>query len=282
MIKKNKFNLLIPILFLTLAGLIFVLGYSFKGHFDRSSIVIKADEIIKEEKLINNELTDQEEKSQTEKEINIPEMPIFMYHHIRDYDKKDDAIGFNLSVPPSSFSNQLDSMIEKGYTTVNFQDIENGNMPDKPIMLTFDDGYQNFYTNAYPELKKRNMKAVVFVISGFNSGDYLTREQILDLSQNNIEIGSHTISHPDLSIVSTEKAQNEISESKRMIESIIGKTILSFCYPAGKYNEKTIEAVRNEYKYAVTTNPGVSTFENHFELNRRRVNNDTNINAYLK
>jgi peptidoglycan/xylan/chitin deacetylase (PgdA/CDA1 family) len=206
-----------------------------------------------------------------------------MYHHIRDFNDPADQIGTNLSVSPEKFKNQLNLINSLGYKTISFNDIKSGNIPAKPIILTFDDGYQNFYDNAYPELKSRKMTAVSYIITNFKENLYMTDREIIDLSNNNIEIGSHTIDHPDLSKISDQKADNEISLSKKNLEDLIGKPVISFCYPSGKFNNNVVNLVKNDgYTYAVTTKSGLSLFDNPLELSRYRVNADTNIGAYLK
>lgn len=212
------------------------------------------------------------------------QIPILMFHYIRDYDNTADSIGVNLSVSPSKFSEELDAIEKAGYKTTNFSEIKNGNIPEKPIILTFDDGYLDFYTAAYPELKKRGMTAVSYVITNKIGADgYLSGEQIKELLNNNIEIGSHTKSHPDLSKAPETKVQAEIFESKQILENLIGAQVVSFCYPSGKYNDVVENFVKEAgYDYAVTTNGGLASFENFLELARYRINHDTNIEYYLK
>lgn len=211
-------------------------------------------------------------------------MPILMYHHIRDFNDPNDQIGINLSVSPQKFADQLDLIKSKGYTTITFSNLETGNIPTKPIVLTFDDGYKNFYQNAYPELKKRGMVGTVFVITqDIGKDQYMDEKEIKEINANGIEIGSHTLSHPDLSKLSSDRAEKEISNSKKTLESLTDNQIISFCYPSGKFSEETTQILKNaSYKYAVTTKSKLTTFENLFELNRYRVNSDTNISGFLK
>lgn len=211
------------------------------------------------------------------------QMPILMYHHIRDYDNASDQIGINLSVSPTKLAQQLDEIAAAGYNTTTFEEISSGIAPTKPIILTFDDGYENFYANAYPLIKARGMKAVVFVIVNFHSNDYMSTDQIKEISMSGIEIGSHTLTHPDLSTATETKRSTEIVESKSVLESLLGKPVLSFCYPSGKHNDATMSAVENAgYQYAVTTTAGVAHFVSPYDLNRFRVNHDTSITGYLK
>ena len=210
------------------------------------------------------------------------QIPIIMYHHIRDFNDLTDQIGTNLSVSPAKFAAQLDLIQADGYQTVTFNDILTKTLPSKPIILTFDDGYQNFYDNAYTELKKHNMTAVAYIIVNDNSGLYMTPAEIKEISDNGIEIGSHTLSHPDLSKETIEQARTEIFNSKADLEKITGQTVVSFCYPSGKYNDAVVNEVKSAgYDFAVTTNAGTGKFSDPLTLNRHRMNSDTNISAYL-
>lgn len=209
---------------------------------------------------------------------------VLMYHHVRDYNQPDDTIGTNLSVSPQDLAAQLDLIQQKGYTTITFKDLLNNKLPEKPIILSFDDGYRNFYDNAYPELKKRKMTAVSYIIVGdIDGGDYMTKAEIKEINVYGIEIGSHTLSHPDLSKLTSEKARHEIVDSKSNLETLTGTNVVSFCYPSGKFNTETEKIVSDAgYSFAVTTNGGITTFQNPLELNRYRINNGTKIGGYLK
>lgn len=211
-------------------------------------------------------------------------LPVLMYHHIRDFSDPSDQIGTNLSVSPTDFASQLDKISERGYKTITFKDISSGNIPDKAIILTFDDGYENFYQNAYPELKKRGMTAVSYIITDkVGTESYMTRDQIVEIEKYGIEIGSHTLSHPDLATASEARATKEITDSKKYLEELIGKKVISLCYPSGKFNTSTEIIVKNAgYEYAVTTKSSITTFSDVFALNRYRVNNGTSINNWIK
>ncbi|MFA7253463.1 MAG: polysaccharide deacetylase family protein [Patescibacteria group bacterium] len=209
-------------------------------------------------------------------------MPILMYHHIRNYEDTSDKLGINLSVSPQKFIDQLEYIQSKGYTTTNFLELSRGNIPEKPIILTFDDGYHNFFDSAYPEIKKRNMTAVVFIITGKIGKDlYLDSAKITEMSDNGIEIGSHTISHPDLT--KSKNAILELNESKFTLENLTKNQVVSFCYPSGKFLEETkLLAMKAGYLYATTTKIDIANFSDPYVLSRYRMNNDTNIKIYIK
>lgn len=210
-------------------------------------------------------------------------LPILMYHHIRDYSNPNDQIGTNLSVSVASFINQLDEMKNEGYETITFEDIKKGEIPEQSIILTFDDGYDDFYYYAFPELQKRNMKATLFVITEFiGENGYMNESQILEVKRSGIEIGSHTLSHPDLTVLNKEQVDKEIRESKKYLEEMIGTQIISFCYPSGRFISETEILVENAgYDFAVTTASGIAKFSKAFELSRYRIGPDTDILNFL-
>lgn len=287
--KNTYFYIFISLLLLIITMMtFFVVIYRDKkheSHAPKEKIIIQTD-------AKNSSPKTDEAKNKTvdlesidyKKELIDKKIPIIMYHHIRDYDNPDDKIGTNLSVSPTKFAETLDYIKNSGYTTITFKDLITEKLPSKPIILTFDDGYQNFYDNAYPEIVKRDMKAVVFVITGFiNKSGYMTQDQIKTAANKGIEIGDHTINHIDLSKASYDKAELEISNSKKTLESILETKIVSFCYPAGKYSADTENIVENAgLDFAVTTKNGITNFSDFYALNRYRANKDTNLNYYLK
>ncbi|MCX6812828.1 MAG: polysaccharide deacetylase family protein [Candidatus Berkelbacteria bacterium] len=97
-------------------------------------------------------------------------VPILMYHHIRVYNDSNDSIGTGLSVPPNQFQEEMNYLRDNNFTTINFFDFVNfpaSNLPDKPVIVTFDDGYQDAFDNAMPILKMNNQNGVFYIISGF-------------------------------------------------------------------------------------------------------------------
>lgn len=219
------------------------------------------------------------------------EIPIFMYHHIRKYFSPYDDIGNSLSVDPNNFAEQLDYIKTLGYTTITFKDIDaaetkGATLPEKPIILTFDDGYENFYTAAFPLLRDRGMTAVIYVIANkLDTDTYLTTAELKGINQMGFEVGSHTLTHPDLTTLVQINLTKEIFLSKLKLESITKEPVISFCYPFGKYSYLAEETVKNSgYKYATTTKGGLTKFEpdNLLTLPRYRVNAGTDITKYLK
>lgn len=215
-------------------------------------------------------------------------IPIFMYHHVRDIDDPNDPIGNYLTSTSKQFKNQLDLIESLGYTPVTFEELEKGIKPAKPIILTFDDSYIDFFTVAYPELKKRGLSAVLYVITGSLGGEkFMNEDQVLEVSKNKIEIGSHTVTHPlyavNLRTLNNTDLRKELVESKTTLERLLNKEVISFCYPGGKYSQHVSEEVEKfGYHYAVTVNPGDAPFSAPFDLNRYKVYRDTDISTYIK
>lgn len=215
----------------------------------------------------------------------INEIPILMYHYVRNYDNPEDPVGTNLSATIEKFTRDLDAIQELGYKTITFYDLYQGNqLPEKPIILTFDDGYSDFYQNALPLLLERNMTGVIYAITGrIDQSGYMTEAQIVDAKIKGIEIGSHTITHPNLSNTEPDRAINEIKASKSKLEAMISDEIVSFCYPSGYFSDQTIEIIKEAgYSYAVTTKIGRASLQKPFELKRYRINRDTRTSAYLQ
>ena len=140
----------------------------------------------------------------------------------------------------------------------------------KSVVLTFDDGFHNFYTEAYPVLQEHKFSATVFVVSG-NIGGYndwtgnppdfprsrlLSSNELRELHSYGIEIGSHSVSHAHLTRLRSDDLDREIQNSKGSIEDRIDAEIKSFAYPFGKFNDQVKQCVGEIYKGACTTNLG--------------------------
>lgn len=210
-------------------------------------------------------------------------VPIFMYHYIRDYNDPADQIGINLSVAPTTFSAEISKLKNLGYNTVSFNQYLSGKANSKSVILTFDDGYSDAYS-AFKVLKNNDLIGVFYIItSKLDTAGYLSTNQIKEMSDAGMIIGSHTLSHPDLEKSSLDKAKNEIAESKILLEKITNQPIFDFCYPSGKYNASVASLVRDAgYKTAVTTKvPSKTNFVDFLELPRFRITEADNSNSLI-
>ena len=174
------------------------------------------------------------------------------------------------SICSDQFIAHLRYLKKQGWHTALFRELDNiSALPDKTVILTFDDGYADNYEGAFLPLVANNMKATWFITTdciGKHSHwmgapspqtQMLTSEQLLQMEKAGMEIGSHTCSHPDLTTLSYQQQRNEMAKSKQILESIIHGKISSFAYPYGKYNTDSIEAAKDvDYQFACTVHPG--------------------------
>lgn len=209
-------------------------------------------------------------------------IPILMYHHIRDQVSTDTQTLKDLSCSPATFKDHLLYLKKEGYTTITFWDVfehyqNDTPLPKNPIILTFDDGYADNWS-AYKTLKKQNMKGVFFVVvRTIGDTKHLSTEQLMTMSRDGMEIGSHTIDHVDLTSLDKAHAEKQVLHSKALIEEMLGRPIISFCYPEGKLKKETVQILQGStYWFARTTRPGVSTINGKdYRLKTIRVHNYT-------
>lgn len=193
-------------------------------------------------------------------------VPILLYHYISHNPFPQDTVRTGLSTTPQIFEKQLLTLIQYGYTTISLDElfqslITKTALPQKPVVLTFDDGYEDFYTNAYPLLRKYNMKATQFIPTGLiGKPNYMTWDQITELSQSElITIGAHTVEHVFLPKQSDERLETEVLQSKNMIEEIIQQPVHWFAYPYGAFTEREVAMVKKSgFKGAVSTIKGTT------------------------
>ncbi len=191
-------------------------------------------------------------------------IPILMYHYIEHVQDKRDTKRTSLNTPPEVLDREIKTMVDAHYdfiTASDLADILDGIKPPpaKPVMLTFDDGYRDFYTDAFPILKKYNVKSVNYVISGFlNRPNNLTDSQLQEIAKSGlVEIGAHTINHLALAGLSVDRARKEIEDSRIQLEQKLGISITAFAYPYGSFNLIAVGLVKQAgYRTAVSTIPG--------------------------
>lgn len=193
-----------------------------------------------------------------------PGVPILAYHKVCEE-------GNLYAVPPGEFENQMRYLAEHGYTAISLQDYfaaasGERKLPDKPVIITFDDGYDNNYLQALPIMEKYGMRGTVFVISGYVEvyPGYLSWPQIRAMLQRGTEIGSHTASHVQLDQISPEERRREITESKSVLEQQLGVPVKFLAYPFGGYDQVTEDLLRKAgYTGACSGEPGLNTGTDH-------------------
>ncbi|OLS39899.1 polysaccharide deacetylase family protein [Bacillus sp. MRMR6] len=184
-------------------------------------------------------------------------VPILVYHSIEEYSGKGSK---ELYVTPVNFEKQMRFLKDHGYTLLTFERWEDLKSVNKPIFITFDDGYKN-NLNAFKVLEKiRDDRfqpvATFFVISEFiGRPNRLTEKELKMMSDTNvISIQSHTRTHPDLTQI--DNLDNELKVSKEKIEKITGRPVLALAYPYGNFNDRVVQETKKYYKYGLTTTPG--------------------------
>lgn len=205
-------------------------------------------------------------------------VPVIMYHHIDE-----NSATSRLSVSPESFGRQMEFLRSRKYNVIPLEGLisllkEKKRLPPKTIAITFDDGNLDNYTNAYPVLKKFNLPAAIFVIvNDANGKSTLTWDQMREMQENNITIGSHTLSHPFLPSETLVVVREQIFQSKRILEEKLRRRVTLFSYPSGGFNEKVRQLVIEAgYAGAVATNPG-KKYPKHdiYALKRLRISNSS-------
>ena len=205
------------------------------------------------------------------------EIPILAYHKIDTVRE----LGVNC-ISPKTFERQIRFLAESGYQSISPEfmvAVVHGDetFPEKPILITFDDGYENFYNYAYPIMKKYGYTATVFLLAGYTGGHtgiaptmnfwdvklgwrrfkHLTLSQIQHLSKEGFCLGSHGVNHLFLTHQNDSTVKFEIQTSKSMLETLLQKPINFFAYPYGDYDSKTARLVQEAgYTAAFSLNPG--------------------------
>ncbi|HWN57598.1 MAG TPA: polysaccharide deacetylase family protein [Methylomirabilota bacterium] len=172
-------------------------------------------------------------------------LPILMYHAI--WSSADGSIpqtsSIEHAVEARDFGDQLDAIVYGGYNTITLDDLERPFSVDKPLLITFDDGHESDLTIAAPQLARRDLQAIFFVIwSYLGQPGYLTRDQVVELRRQGFEIGSHGLNHTRLTQVSPAEASNEVLESKRRLEDLLQEPIAGLALPFGHYNDAVLHA----------------------------------------
>ena len=149
----------------------------------------------------------------------------------------------SLAIEPGDFDWQMKYLVDHGYHSISPDELYDflagkGTLPDRPVLITFDDGYEDNYTNAYPILKKYNLKATIFVVTGFLSKrkGYLTWDQLREMEKNGITIESHTVTHAPLPELSDDRIREELVESKRQAETELGHPVEFIAYPTSMHD----------------------------------------------
>ncbi len=199
-------------------------------------------------------------------------VPVLNYHQINDWAENP------LTVHTDQFEKQMKYLKENGYHTITPAELldawQKGTpLPEKPVVLTFDDGYVDNYQNVYPILRKYGLKGTIFVVTDFMSQypNYMTWEQVAELNGSGIiDIESHTLSHPELDKLDKDDRWHQLKDSKDILEERLNKKISFIAYPCGSYDEELEQLTKDAgYRAAFTVHYGLTDpSENPFVLDR--------------
>jgi peptidoglycan/xylan/chitin deacetylase (PgdA/CDA1 family) len=173
-----------------------------------------------------------------------PSIPILMYHSISDQDESGSRAYFRTCTGPRLFADQMEHLHSQGYSTCSLDEAlaylrAGEHAATKPVVITFDDGYADFYRQAFPILNQYGFSATVFLPTAyigdrplqFKGKDCLTWAEVRELNHHGIVFGSHTVTHPQLRELSPPDIKEEIFNSKKTIEERLGHAVDSFSYP---------------------------------------------------
>jgi peptidoglycan/xylan/chitin deacetylase (PgdA/CDA1 family) len=200
-----------------------------------------------------------------------------MYHSIND------ETGTNppdLVVTPENFRTHLAYLQKRGYQFLTMSEVISGDYDSAPrVALTFDDGFQDNYTQMFPILKEFGAKATIYLCPDMPKIDKLTREQILEMqASGSIEFGAHTMTHINLSQISDESAIYEITESKKYVEKLTGRECPSFAYPFGRLNDRVAQSVEKAgFLSAVVVKKGIEAIGDKYRIKRLSILRKTNL-----
>ena len=211
-------------------------------------------------------------------------IPVLLYHNFVTQVPETDPDNFNYINTPESFEENIKTLLENGYTIISMKGLDEANnykkeLPNKPIIITFDDGYYSNYEYIYPILKKYNIKASIFIITDkigqeIDGIKYLGWDECLEMQNSGlVEIFSHSKKHVFYDKLPVREIRDDVKESYRMIEKHLGKQKLKvFAYPYGAYTNETVQTLKNNGIDFQVYDIGINNFRNLDKNFIKRIN----------
>jgi peptidoglycan/xylan/chitin deacetylase (PgdA/CDA1 family) len=219
-------------------------------------------------------------------------VPILMYHHIDDPPPGASVLRRDLSVSPQRFEKQLNHLKKEGYQSITLNDLAlhltmGKPLPRKPIILTFDDGYSDAYTGAFPLLKRFGFVGTFFLVtSPINAGnpDWLTWAQVEEMHASGMRFEPHSFDHPDMRNRDFDFLVFQVLASKEAVEDRTGEASRFFAYPSGRYDQFVIDVLRSaDFWGGVLTAQGAThSAEDLFTLHRVRVRGEDDLDTFVR
>jgi peptidoglycan/xylan/chitin deacetylase (PgdA/CDA1 family) len=210
-----------------------------------------------------------------------------MYHYISTPPEDADEYRVDLSVTPQNFRAQMQYLVDNGYTAVDLYKLslaitDKERLPERPVIITFDDGYTDHYTNAFPVLQEFGLVGTFFVITDFADNGvpgYMNWDMIEEMAAAGMRIESHSRTHADLRERGRDFLVWQMLGSQQTLAAHIGYMPRYFGYPGGRYDEETIAALKDlDFWGAVTTAFGKAhDFDDRYEWARVRMRYTTTL-----
>ena len=282
-VKKSN-NLKYIILYLLILVVIIVAGYFILNSVFKEDVTTG----VENKEIVFDTQTSEDLQLVKAEKFEIPEnisatVPIFMYHFIlEDYGDYPDTENF---LKPETLEEQLKYISENGYDTIYIDELDELYKYDKPVALTFDDCFVYFYDNAFPLLKKYNQKATIFIITDYINGEnYLTEEQLKEIADSGlVKIESHTKTHDYLDEMNYDEQVEQAVESKERLEAITGQEVTTYCYPSGRYNQTTLDIIKDYYDFGLEMLGGVYDSDvdtNPYQIPRIYANRSMSLSTF--
>jgi peptidoglycan/xylan/chitin deacetylase (PgdA/CDA1 family) len=206
-------------------------------------------------------------------------LTVLMYHHVGPAPVGAQGWVRDLYVPTERFAHDLGRLREHGCCVMTMTQalwlIAEDRLPARAVVLTFDDGYLDNYMLAAPLLRQYGMGGTFnVVVSKIGDDKHMTRRQLRELADAGDEIGCHSLTHPDLRKVDDARLRREVAGAKGDLETLLGRPVLTYCYPDGKYDARTVRVVATAgYRVALATGLPAGRFVtgHPFEVGRYRV-----------
>ncbi len=213
--------------------------------------------------------------------------PILLYHHVAQADPSTSKTAQVYYVPPGDFAAQMKALHDWGYVSVSISQLaaaisQGAPLPEHPVVISFDDGNEDVFQNAFPIMQTYGFTGVAYIITNYMQSDqYMNAGQLKALAAAGWEIGSHSVTHTDLRNVHN-RLSLEVGQSRVILQNAVGVSIRAFAYPYGLKDDFVVKQVRdNGYTSAVGLGGGWLQGQfNIYYLSRRPVLGGADLAAF--
>lgn len=212
-------------------------------------------------------------------------VPILMYHVIATPPSGGSQLP-ELFVDPKDFEAQMKWLKDQGYTGVTLNQVydawfKGAEIPEKPVVISFDDGYRGQYVYARRTLRDLGWPGVLnLIVRTLNPGGELSTAMVQQMIKDGWELDSHTENHLDVATLSGPELEHEVGQSRVDLQHQFHQPVNFFCYPSGSYDAQSVKAVQDAgYLGATTTQEGLASKDHMFTLDRIRISNSDGVSG---